>query len=289
MKDELASSSRIRDVIARHGFRFSKSLGQNFLRDASVVERIVDSAELTPEDVVIEIGPGIGVMTDKLAQQAGRVLAVEIDQALFPILEETLAHHDNVTLIHADVLKLDLEQLKAEYFPDRSPKIVANLPYYITTPIIMKFLESPMVFSAMVVMMQKEVAQRMVAPPGGKIYGALSVMVQYHTRVRSVLEVPRGAFVPEPKVLSTVLRLDPHETAPVALEDRAMFSRTVKAAFSTRRKTLYNALSNDFDKPWVQRALEASGIDPGLRAEKLDMESFGRLANAFAKTKRAPE
>lgn len=289
MKDRLASSTGIRKIVERHGFRFSKSLGQNFLKDPAVVDRIVEGAEVHQEDIVIEIGPGIGVMTDRIAEQAGHVLAVEIDKALLPILEETLAHHQNVTVVNADILKLDLHALKSEHFPDQFPKIIANLPYYITTPIIMKFLESGLPFESMTVMMQKEVAQRMMADSGNKTYGALTVMVQYYCEVDPIFEVPKGSFVPEPKVTSTVVRLTPHSEPPVELLDQKMFSRTVKAAFSTRRKTLLNALSNDFDKAWVRRALEAADVDSGLRAERLDIQTFGRLANAFETTRKTSE
>lgn len=281
MKDKLASSRIIREVTTKHGFRFTKSLGQNFLKDENVVDRIVDSAHLSKEDVVLEIGPGIGVMTDKMAEQAGKVVAVEIDSKLIPILDETLAHHDNVVVVNSDILKTDLEVLRQAYFSHRRPKIIANLPYYITTPIIMMFLESGFDFESMTVMMQKEVADRIIAPPGGKTYGALSVMVQYHTQVERVLEVPKGAFVPEPGVQSVVLRLSRHEEPIVSVASQGMFSRTVKGAFSTRRKTLLNALSNEFPKEQVREALALAEVDPGLRAEKLDIKAFADLANAF--------
>lgn len=285
--NRLSSSQTIRNVVKKYGFRFTKSLGQNFLKDESVVEDIVGSAELTVEEVVLEIGPGIGVMTEKIAEQAGSVIAVEIDQNLIPILKDTLSHHQNVILVNKDILKTDLKELKEQYFPDRLPKIIANLPYYITTPIIMMFLESGFEFNSMTVMMQKEVAQRIVAGPGSKTYGALSVMVQYYTQVEKVLDVPRGAFVPEPNVESMVLRLSPHETPIVKVDSHEMFRRTVKAGFSTRRKTLLNALSNNFPKDMVREALEVSGVDPGLRAEKLDIEAFAKLANAFEGLKKS--
>ncbi len=287
MMNRLSSSQTIRDVVKKYGFRFTKSLGQNFLKDESVVDSIVDSAELTAEEVVLEIGPGIGVMTDKIAEQAGKVIAVEIDQKLIPILEETMAHHENIILINKDILKIDLKELKEEYFPNQRPKIIANLPYYITTPIIMMFLESGFEFDSMTVMMQKEVAQRIAADPGNKTYGALSVMVQYYTQVEKVMDVPRGSFVPEPDVESMVLRLRPHETPIVEIDSHEMFRKTVKAGFSTRRKTLLNALSNNFPKDTVREALKISGIDPGLRAEKLDIESFAKLANAFEQQKKS--
>lgn len=285
--NKLSSSQTIRKVVSKYGFRFTKSLGQNFLKDESVVDGIVDSAALVSDDIVIEIGPGIGVMTDKIAHQAGQVIAVEIDQKLIPILDDTLAHHQNVIVLNQDILKTDLKELREKYFPDRRPKIIANLPYYITTPIIMMFLESGFCFDSMTVMMQKEVAQRIVSDPGNKTYGALSVTVQYYTEVEKVMDVPRGAFVPEPNVESMVLRLKPHKKPVVEVDDPEMFLKTVKAAFSTRRKTLLNALSNNYPKDTVREALEIAGIDPGLRAEKLDIEAFAKLANAFEQIKKS--
>jgi 16S rRNA (adenine1518-N6/adenine1519-N6)-dimethyltransferase len=283
MKNNLTSSQYIKEIMKQHGAKFTRSLGQNFLKDPFIVESIIETAELTKDDVVIEIGPGIGVMTDKIAQEAGHVFAVEIDRKLIPILEQTLSERDNVTLINEDVLKLDLEALRAAHFPDKRPKIIANLPYYITTPIIMMFLESGFEFESMTVMMQKEVAERIVSPPGKKSYGSLSVAVQYYTQSEKALQVPRSSFVPEPNVDSTVLLLKPHRAPIVDVADHAMFLRTIKAAFSTRRKTLLNALSNDFDKGTVKEALAMAEIDPGLRGERLDIVEFAKLANAFSK------
>ena len=288
MSNNLSSSTYIRKIIKEFGFKFTKSLGQNFLKDEDTVYDIVNLAELTKEDVVIEVGPGIGVMTDVIAQYAGKVVAIEIDQKLIPILEKTLAHHDNIIIVNEDILKIDLEKLKQEYFPDREPKIIANLPYYITTPIIMMFLESDFDFDSMIVMMQKEVAERIASKSGNKVYGALSVAVQYYTEAVTLLEVPKGAFIPEPNVSSTVLKLTPYKEPVVELKNQKMFFRTVKAAFSTRRKTLLNSLSNDFPKDMVKEALEIAQIDPGLRAEKLNMNEFAQLSNAFEQLKKTP-
>ena len=288
MSNNLSSSTYIRKIIKEFGFKFTKSLGQNFLKDEDTVYDIVNLAELTKEDVVIEVGPGIGVMTDVIAQYAGKVVAIEIDQKLIPILEKTLAHHDNIIIVNEDILKIDLEKLKQEYFPDREPKIIANLPYYITTPIIMMFLESDFDFDSMIVMMQKEVAERIASKSGNKVYGALSVAVQYYTEAVTLLEVPKGAFIPEPNVSSMVLKLTPYKEPVVELKNQKMFFRTVKAAFSTRRKTLLNSLSNDFPKNMVKEALEIAQIDPGLRAEKLNMNEFAQLSNAFEQLKKTP-
>ncbi len=288
MTNNLSSSSYIRKIIKEFGFQFTKSLGQNFLKDEDTVYDIVNLAELTKDDVVIEVGPGIGVMTDIIAQYAGKVIAIEIDQKLIPILEKTLAHHDNIIVVNEDVLKIDLDQLKEDYFPEKEPKIIANLPYYITTPIIMMFLESDFDFDSMIVMMQKEVAERIVSKSGNKVYGALSVAVQYYTEAVSLLEVPKDAFIPVPNVSSTVLKLTPYKEPVVKLSNQKMFFRTVKAAFSTRRKTLLNALSNDFPKDMVKEALEIAQIDPGLRAEKLNMNEFAQLSNAFDQLKKTP-
>lgn len=288
MSNNLSSSTYIRKIIKEFGFQFTKSLGQNFLKDEDTVYDIVNLAELTKEDVVIEVGPGIGVMTDVIAQYAGKVVAIEIDQKLIPILEKTLAHHDNIIIVNEDILKIDLKKLKQEHFPEKEPKIIANLPYYITTPIIMMFLESDFDFDSMIVMMQKEVAERIASKSGNKVYGALSVAVQYYTEAVTLLEVPRGAFIPEPNVSSTVLKLTPYKEPVVELRNQKMFFRTVKAAFSTRRKTLLNSLSNDFPKDMVKEALEIAQIDPGLRAEKLNMNEFAQLSNAFDQLKKTP-
>ncbi len=287
MSEKLSSSKRIKEIVSKYGFRFTKSLGQNFLKDDNVVNDIIDQSELTKDDIVIEIGPGIGVMTESIAQKAGKVIAVEIDKNLIPILNETLSDYDNIEIINEDILKIDLNELKEKYFPDKKPKIIANLPYYITTPIIMKFLESNFDFQSMIVMMQKEVAERIVSKPGNKVYGTISVAVQYYAKPMLVLEVPRGAFVPEPNISSSVLKLVPYEDVLVNVIDHKIFLRTVKGAFSTRRKTLLNALSNEFNKDNVRKALELSGINPSERGEKLSVEEFAKLSNAFVEVEKS--
>ncbi|OPL07503.1 MAG: 16S rRNA methyltransferase [delta proteobacterium ML8_F1] len=272
-------ATRIKEITLAHNFRMSKALGQNFLKDPHILESIIDSAELTEGDTVIEVGPGIGVLTEAIAQRAKQVIGIEIDRHLIPILEQTLRDYPGVRIIHEDVLKVNLAAIEKQFFPGAEPKIIANLPYYITTPIIMHFLESSMRFKSMTVMMQKEVADRIISEPGLKTYGTISVAVQYYTRVEKVTEVPRGAFIPEPKVDSTVIKLTPHSVPPVILESHVHFFRTVKAAFSTRRKTLVNALSNAFDKEQVKEAVKTSGIDPSRRGETLTIEEFARLSN----------
>lgn len=260
----------------------SKSLGQNFLIDQGILKSIVQAAELTKEDVVLEIGPGLGSLTAELAESAGSVLAVEIDKRLVPILKETLKDYDNIRIINADILQLD----PAAEFGDVSPgrlKIVANLPYYITTPVIMKLLESGIKAKTMVLMVQKEVADRMKASPGGKDYGALSVAVQYYSKPSVVQEVPPQSFIPKPEVYSSVIKLELYDKPPVGLYDEMLFFRLVKAAFGQRRKTLVNALNNAgyfcLDKEEIKGMLEKTGIGEKQRGETLSLEQFAQLAN----------
>ncbi len=282
--DRLTSPRRIKDIMTRYGFRFSKSLGQNFIIEDSVIDRIVEGAEIGAEDCVLEIGPGIGVMTDALCENADKVVSVEIDSALIPVLEETVGHHDNLKIVHSDVLKLDLLSLVQTEFGTCKPKLVANLPYYVTTPIIMKFLEERIPVSDLVVMIQKEVADRIMAPPKNKVYGALSVAVQYFTEPSIVTRVSKGCFMPMPNVDSTVIRLKVRENPPVRLEDERTFFLTVKDGFGKRRKTLLNALSSGrlgLTKDEVKSVLETADIDPSTRAEALDIEAFAKLANAI--------
>ena len=264
----------------------SKSLGQNFLIDQGILKSIVQAAELTKEDVVLEIGPGLGSLTAELAESAGSVLAVEIDKRLVPILRETLKGYDNIRIINADILQLD----PAAEFGDVSPgrlKIVANLPYYITTPVIMKLLESGIKAKTMVLMVQKEVADRMKASPGGKDYGALSVAVQYYSKPSVVQEVPPQSFIPKPEVYSSVIKLELYDKPPVELYDEMLFFRLVKAAFGQRRKTLVNALNNagyfSLDKEEIKRMLEKTGIGEKQRGETLSLEQFAQLANLIFK------
>ena len=279
---KLYAPSTIRDIKERYGFKLSKSLGQNFLTDKNIIDRIIESAEIGPDDLVIEIGPGIGVITREAAETARKVIAVEIDKNLIPILKETLSDVDNVEIVNQDILKTDVNQLIASLGDSISGvKIIGNLPYYITTPIIMKLLEDGVKANSITVMMQKEVADRIKAFPGSKAYGALSVAVQYYCTVEAVVNVPKEVFVPQPKVDSTVLRLNIREEAPVKLLNREIFFRCVKAGFGQRRKTLLNSLMGieGITKEGVKAALEAAGIDPSRRAETLDLEEFAKLSN----------
>lgn len=281
--ERLTSPKRIKQIMENHGFRFSKSLGQNFIIDDSVIERIVLGAGVTSDDMVLEIGPGIGVMTDALCEVAKKVVSVEIDSALIPVLKETVGHHEHLKVIHSDVLKVDLMTLVREEFGTIKPKLVANLPYYVTTPIIMKFLEERIPVSDLVIMIQKEVADRIMASPGTKAYGSLSVAVQYFTEPSIVTKVSRGAFMPQPNVDSTVIRLKVRETPPVILDHEKTFFLTVKDAFGKRRKTLLNALTSGhlgLTKDQARLALSKANIEEGLRGEALSIDDFAKLSNA---------
>ena len=280
----LTSPQTIKYIMDKYGFRFSKSLGQNFLIDESIVEQIIDGAEIGPDDVVLEVGPGIGVMTQAMARRAKKVVAIEIDDSLLPVLRETLAEEDNVEVVSGDVLKVDLQKIIDEKLDGQAPKVVANLPYYVTTPIIMRFLEEQIPVTDIVVMVQKEVADRMVADPGGKIYGALSVVVQYYAEPSKVVKVPRSVFMPQPNVESSVVRLEKRPEPPVDLKAPDLFFKTIRSAFMKRRKTLLNALSSGelaVSKEQAKAVLDACGIDPKRRGETLDMNEFAALANGF--------
>lgn len=279
---KLTSPSTIKYIMEKYGFRFSKSLGQNFLIDEQIIERICDGAEIGPDDDVLEIGPGIGVMTQAMAERARQVVAIEIDRALIPVLEETLAECDNVEVIHADVMNVDLKALIAEKFEGRRPKVVANLPYYITTPIIMMLLEEGIPVSDIIVMIQKEVAERISAKPSTKAYGALSVATQYYSEPQIIAKVPRTVFMPQPNVDSIVIRMTIRTEPPVALENPSLFFKVIKAAFGQRRKTLHNALNaGGFGQSKDQTAefLKACEIEPSRRGETLTIEEFAKLAN----------
>lgn len=281
---KLYEPSTIKRIREAHGFKFSKSLGQNFLTDKNIIDEIVDGANIGPEDLVIEIGPGIGVITYEAAQLAKNVIAVEIDKSLLPILEETLGEFDNVRVINEDILKLDLnEVIKGEGFPN--VKIMGNLPYYITTPIIMKILEDGVKADSITIMMQKEVADRIKAQPGSKAYGALSVAVQYYCTVDKVASVPRSVFVPQPNVDSIVLRLNIRKEKAVKVEDEKLFFDCVKAGFGQRRKTLLNSLQNvkGITKEIVVESLAAAGVESSRRAETLNLEEFASVANEVKK------
>ena len=283
---DLHSKSTIEAIKAEHNFRLSKSLGQNFITDRGVIEDIVAGCDIGPDDLVIEIGPGIGVLTDAAAEQASQVVAIEIDDKLIPILSQTLAHRDNVRIVHSDVLKTDINEIIREEREAGSfggnVKILGNLPYYITTPIIMKLLEDGVEAESITIMMQKEVADRIKAAPGSKTYGALSVAVQYYCEIELVTSVPKEVFVPRPKVDSSVLKLTLREEKPVSVQDEKVFFACVRGGFGQRRKTLLNSITGvcGLTKSDARGVLEAAGIDPVRRAETLDMEEFARIANA---------
>lgn len=281
---KLYSPSTIREIKEKYGFKLSKSLGQNFLTDKNIIDKIIDATEITDEDLVIEIGPGIGVLTAEACQKAKRVVAVEIDRNLIPILEDTLSEYNNVEIINQDVLKTDLNEI-IEKSGCRRAKVIGNLPYYITTPIIMALLEGGIHADSITIMMQKEVADRIKSNPGTKAYGALSVAVQYYCTVRNVAVVPKEVFFPAPKVDSAVLRLDLRDEKPVELDDEKMFFRCIKAGFGQRRKTLSNSLIGlgDVTKEEVKSCLEAAGIDEKRRAETLNLDEFAAIANYFSK------
>ncbi len=269
-------------ILQKYNFNIQKKYGQNFLIDPTVLERIVDAAEISKEDCVLEIGPGLGTLTQYLAERAGNVAAVEIDKKLMPILQETLSAYENVTLINADILKLDIFRLAEEMNGGRPFKVVANLPYYITTPIIMWLLESRAPVKTVTVMVQKEVADRMQVGPGTKDYGALSLAVQYYARPEIVANVPPNCFIPRPNVGSAVIRLTEYETPPVQVADERRMFALIRAAFNQRRKTLVNALCNapalDITKEQAAAALERMGLSPTIRGEALTLEQFAGLS-----------
>lgn len=278
---KLYAPSTIKELKERHGFRFSKSLGQNFLTDKNVIDHIIEDSLIEENDLVIEIGPGIGTLTAEAAQAAAKVIAIEIDKGLIPILKETLRGYDNVTVLNQDVLKTDLKALIQEHDCGGKVRIIGNLPYYITTPIIMKILEDQVPADSITAMMQKEVADRIKAAPGSKIYGALSVAVQYYCTVEQILSVPREVFVPQPKVDSAVLRMDVRREHPVGLTDERVFFQCIKAGFEQRRKTLLNSLTGTagLSKEGIREILTAAEIDPARRPETLDLCEFAVIAN----------
>lgn len=285
--DKLYSPSTMAKIREKHGFRHSKSLGQNFLSDIHIIEDIVDGSDIEPEDLVIEIGPGMGVLTAAAAERAGKVIAVEIDKKLIPILKETLAEYDNVEIINADIMKTDLTEIVEANRPADGGKVrvIGNLPYYITTPIIMKLLEESVPADSITIMMQKEVADRIKAGPGGKDYGALTVAVGFYCTITHVADAPKEVFVPRPKVDSTVIRLDLRKECPVDLIDQKIFFETVKGGFGQRRKTLLNSLTGvrGLPKTEIADALDAAGIDPKRRAETLSLDEFAAVANEIAR------
>lgn len=279
--DRLSSHKATKDIVQKHGFRFSKSLGQNFLIDDNVIDRILEGARVSEGDKIIEVGPGIGTLTREMAKKAEKVTAIEIDKNLIPILEETLSDFDNVEVVNEDILKVDIEKLVDEKLSGGPVKLIANLPYYITTPIVMKFLEEDIPVTDIVVMVQKEVADRMNAVPSTKDYGALSVAVQYYCDTEIVAKAPRHMFIPQPNVDSTVIGLHIREEKKYNAENEDIFFKTVKAAFGQRRKTLLNSLSSMgmLDKASVKEVLSDAGIDEKRRGETLSIEEFAHLSN----------
>ncbi|MBQ7706932.1 MAG: 16S rRNA (adenine(1518)-N(6)/adenine(1519)-N(6))-dimethyltransferase RsmA [Lachnospiraceae bacterium] len=272
------------EVIKKYNFAFQKRFGQNFLIDGHVIEKIIKAADITKDDVVLEIGPGIGTMTQYLAEAAGKVYAVEIDKNLLPILADTLSEYDNVTVINEDILKLDIEELIKD--EKGTLKVVANLPYYITTPIIMGLLENHIPAKSITVMVQKEVASRMQAGPGGKDYGALSLAVQYYAEPYIAANVPPNCFMPRPNVGSAVIRLTNWEKPPVEVNDEKLMFKLIRASFNQRRKTLQNGINNspelNFTKEQVVDALKELGISENIRGEALTLEQFANLSNILS-------
>ncbi|RAP73322.1 16S rRNA (adenine(1518)-N(6)/adenine(1519)-N(6))-dimethyltransferase RsmA [Paenibacillus montanisoli] len=282
---EVGSPKRTKDIIARYGFTFKKSLGQNFLIDQNILRKIVGAAELDESKGALEIGPGIGALTQQLAHTAAKVAAVEIDNRLIPILKEVFADTPNVHVEHGDVLKLDLDALIKERFAGLSGvSVVANLPYYVTTPIVMKLLEEKLPLEHIVVMIQKEVAQRMAAKPGGKDYGSLSIAVQYYCVPELVCIVPHTVFIPQPNVDSAVIKLTLRDKPAVEVEDEAHFFRTVQACFAQRRKTIANNLTafvGKANRDQLGTLLGSCGIDPSRRGETLSLAEFAALSRAL--------
>lgn len=270
-------------ILQKYQFHFQKKYGQNFLIDTSVLERIIKAAQIGPEDCVLEIGPGIGTMTQYLAENAGKVIAVEIDKALIPILEETLAPYENVTVIQGDILKVDIGELAKEHNAGRPLKVVANLPYYITTPIIMGLFEKKVPLESITIMVQKEVAERMQSKPGTKEYGALSLAVQYYAAPEIVANVPPNCFMPRPAVGSAVVNLKCFETPPVEVKDEQFMFALIRAAFNQRRKMLVNALSGAgelaLSKEKICEALASLGISETIRGERLSLTEFAKLSD----------
>ncbi|SDZ66501.1 16S rRNA (adenine1518-N6/adenine1519-N6)-dimethyltransferase [Evansella caseinilytica] len=281
---DIATPKRTKQILEKHGFSFKKSLGQNFLIDTNILKRIVDVAHLTASSAVIEIGPGIGALTEQLAKQVGAVVAFEIDQRLIPILQETLAPYPQVKIINQDVLKADVKAIIAQELSGADDiAVVANLPYYVTTPILMKLLEAQLPVRTIVVMIQKEVAERIAAGPNTKSYGSLSIAAQYYAEAETVFTVPKTVFVPQPNVDSAILRLTLRRHPPVEVANEALFFEIVRASFAQRRKTLLNNLSHHFAKKLTKGETEQLlldiDIDPKRRGESLSMAEFARLTD----------
>lgn len=284
---ELGNPRNTIEIIQKYGFVFQKKFGQNFLIDTHVLDKIIRAAGITKEDFVLEIGPGIGTMTQYLAEAAGSVCAVEIDRNLIPILSETLSDYENVSVLNEDILKVDVAALAREKNGGRPIKVVANLPYYITTPIIMGLFENHVPLESITVMVQKEVADRMRSGPGSKDYGALSLAVQYYAKPYIAANVPQNCFMPRPRIGSAVIRLERYETPPVAVKDEKLLFSIIRASFNQRRKTLANGLKNsaelDFAKEEIEAAIEKLGKGASVRGETLTLEEFAELSNRLCR------
>lgn len=287
MHKDIATPVRTKEILDKYGFSFKKSLGQNFLIDTNILNRIVDHAELTDGSGAIEIGPGIGALTEQLAKRAEKVVAFEIDQRLLPILEDTLSPYPNVKIIHSDVLKADVHAVMEQEFAQfKDVMVVANLPYYVTTPILMKLLEERLPIRGIVCMLQKEVGDRISAKPGTKEYGSLSIAVQYYTKAETVMIVPKTVFMPQPNVDSAVIRLTLHDEPPVKVKDEAFFFHVTRSSFAQRRKTILNNLTSQLPdgklkKESIQAALQQAGVEESRRGETLTIEEFAQLSNAL--------
>lgn len=285
MQKDIATPVRTQEILKKYGFSFKKSLGQNFLIDPNILRNIVGHADLTKDSAAIEIGPGIGALTEHLARAAGKVVAFEIDQRLLPVLEDTLSPYDNVEIVHSDILEADVKQLFVEKLENyKDVMVVANLPYYVTTPILLKLLMDRLPIRGMVVMMQKEVADRITAKPGTKAYGSLSIAIQYYMKAEVAMIVPKAVFMPQPNVESAVIKLTRHETPPVHVMDEDFLFQVSRGSFVQRRKTIINNLQSSLPngkqkKELILQSLEKVGINPTRRGETLSIEEFGRLAD----------
>lgn len=285
----LGNTRNTAEIIGKYQFHFQKKYGQNFLIDSNILDKIIESAQLTKDDCVLEIGPGIGTMTQYLAEQAGEVVAVEIDKNLIPILEDTLSDYSNVMILNEDILKVDISKIVEERNGGKPIKVVANLPYYITTPIIMALFESHVPLLSVTIMVQKEMADRMQVGPGTKDYGALSLAVQYYAKPEIITRVPASCFMPKPNVDSTVIRLTRYEKPPVEVEDEAYLFAVIRASFNQRRKTLANGLANagnlGVNRQVVEETLDEMGLSRQIRGETLDLKQFTDLSNRLRRKK----
>ena len=285
MQKDIATPIRTQEILKKYGFSFKKSLGQNFLIDPNILRNIVSHADLTKDSAAIEIGPGIGALTEHLARAAGKVVAFEIDQRLLPVLADTLSPYDNVSIIHADILEVNVKQIFEEQLQDyKDVMVVANLPYYVTTPILLKLLMDRLPIRGLVVMMQKEVADRITASPGTKAYGSLSIAIQYYMQTEIAMIVPKAVFMPQPNVDSAVIKLTRREAPPVQVIDEEFLFKVSRGSFVQRRKTIINNLQSSLPngkakKDLIIQALEKVGVDPTRRGETLSIEEFGNLSN----------